>query len=1635
LIVASWCNASVASGQFVFSHFAGTTGGAGASDGTGSAARFASPQGVAVDALGYVYVADSDNHVIRRMSPAGVVTTIAGAAGVEGTADGARDAARFNRPKGLALDENGTLYVADHDNCAIRTISPDGVVDTLAGSPGSCGSTDATGTAARFLAPTGIAVDASGTLYVADTGNHTIRRITATGVVTTLAGQAGTSGSSDGTGSAARFASPWGIAIGDSATIFVTDLGNHTVRAVSQAGVVTTFAGTAGQVGSANGVGPAARFYSPAGLAIDAAGNLFVSEALAHTIRKITPSATVSLHVGGYLSPGTADGSTSLARFNGPLALTITAADTIYVADSGNHAIRAISVAWVVSTPAGAPPVAGSTNATGSAARFNRPDGLAVDASGNLYVADRVNHVIRRITSAGQVTTLAGNAGSAGSTDATGSAARFRLPYAVTVDASGVIYVADSSNHAIRRITAGGVVTTLAGLAGSAGSADGSGTAARFSGPMGIAVDAAGTVFVADSNNHTIRKITSTGVVSTFAGTAGAAGSTNATGTAARFNKPTGIAIDLAGTLFVVDQGNHTIRTISPAGVVGTLAGSPGSLGATDGAGAAARFRFPSHIGLDGAGDLYVTDTQNHAIRRVTPSGVVTTIGGTFGEAGASDGAGVMARFSSPLGIAVDAAGAVYVGDEGNHAVRRGVVGAEATATLTLSKTGAGSGTVDSEPAGISCGTDCAETLSRGTRVTLVANASPGSVFAGWSGAGCSGLGSCVVELAATTAVSARFLPDGPVVLSVTKSGSGDGTIVSTPAGISCGADCSEPYPVSTVVVLTVTPVSGTVFTGWSGGGCTGTGICVVTLVDATTVNAGFLTEGPPTARLSVAKLGTGDGTVTSAPAGISCGSDCSQTYVLPVVVTLTASPAAGSVFEGWTGAGCSGTSTCVAVLTADVTVTARFSLVTPPRPQALSVSVDGTGSGTVTSSPAGISCGSDCAESYAHGTLVSLAPVPAAGAFFLGWSGDCTGLGACDVSMTSARSVTATFGLAPPPSRTLTVSRTGSGTGTVTSSPAGISCGSDCSETYAPNTSVTLSATAAPGSVFAGWSGPCSGTSTCVVTLSASVSVDAVFGIDSPPPQATLTVVRAGTGSGLVSSTPGGIACGGDCTNDYDVGTVVTLQASTDLGSTFEGWSGAGCSGTGTCVVPLDAARTVTATFTATVPQARTMKVYLAEGATSSFIDTRLALLNPGDVDTTATVTFQLTGGAPVEVTLDVAAKRRVTLYPKDIPGLENAEFATQVESERQLVVDRTLSWDVANGYGAHAETAVPDPSLTWYLAEGATHSGFNLFYLMQNPNPVEAQVRVRFFRPSGSPLEKTYTLLPASRTNIWVNLEEFPGLGAALAATDVSASFESLNGQPIIVERALYLDRPGQPFAAGHASAGVVRPATAWFLAEGATGPYFDLFLLIANPTNNDAEVEAAFLLPDGTVIVKRHTVKASTRYTVWVDGQDPLLANTAVSTSMVSTNGVPIIVERAQWWPGTFEQWYEAHNSPGATQTLSRWAMAEGEVGGPRGIDTFILIANTSARSGDVNVTLVFEDGTTAERTFAVSGRSRFNVDVRAEFPAAIGRRFGAIVESLGPKPADIVVERAMYWDASGQRWAAGTNALATPLTFPQ
>jgi sugar lactone lactonase YvrE len=304
---------------------------------------------------------------------------------------------------------------------------------------------------------------------------------------------------------------------------------------------------------------------------------------------------------------------------------------------------------WVLAQPVIAP--------------LSSPRSIAIDQAGNLYIANVDDATIHKISMNGEDVVLGGLA--------VGGAAGLSTPSGVAVGATGVVYVANTDDQIICKISPDGKLMVLAGLSGNAGDTDGTGAAARFSTPTSVAVDGAGNVYVADNGSAIVRKITPAGVVTTLAGKAGAGGGVDGTGAAARFNTPRGIAVDGAGNVYVADEGNADIREITPAGVVTTLAGSDGRPGYRDGAGTAAKFGSPRGLTVDATGTVYVADTDNDVIRKITPDGTVSTVAGTAGEVGTTDGTGAAARFSAPRGIAVDAAGNLYVADSDNAIIRR----------------------------------------------------------------------------------------------------------------------------------------------------------------------------------------------------------------------------------------------------------------------------------------------------------------------------------------------------------------------------------------------------------------------------------------------------------------------------------------------------------------------------------------------------------------------------------------------------------------------------------------------------------------------------------------------------------------------------------------------------------------------------------------------------------------------------------------------------------------------------------------------------------------------------------------------------------------------------------------------------
>jgi hypothetical protein len=428
-----------------------------------------------------------------------------------------------------------------------------------------------------------------------------------------------------------------------------------------------------------------------------------------------------------------------------------------------------------------------------------------------------------------------------------------------------------------------------------------------------------------------------------------------------------------------------------------------------------------------------------------------------------------------------------------------------------------------------------------------------------------------------------------------------------------------------------------------------------------------------------------------------------------------------------------------------------------------------------------------------------------------------------------------------------------------------------------------------------------------------------------------------------------------------------------------------------------------------------------LSEGATSGFFATEIAVANPGAIGgSIARVDFFPVGGGVVSKDLVLQPFSRTTIRVNDIPELAGAEFSTQVSSiAGPLIVERTMTWDAASAYGAHTEHAVEDLSTTWYFAEGS-QGFFKTFLLLANPQAAKNVATVQYLRTDEAPITRTYPLEPRSRFTVDLGLDD----QLVNRSFGMIVSFE----QQGMAERAMYFGTT--PFlTGGHESAGVTAPSTTWFVPEGATGPFFETFILLANPSDAPVDATLEFLPQSGPPVTTTAPIPPRGRTTVNIETVDPSLANAAVATQVTSAS--PIIVERAQYWPDPAPSWYEAHNSFGVTQLGTTWGLGEGRVGQARGFQTYILLANPG--TSDANVTVRFlREGVKPSvlKTFLVRGRSRFNVTVGpgTDVPELENESFGALITSDQP----IAAERAMYSESPGQPvWAAGTSATAVRL----
>jgi sugar lactone lactonase YvrE len=637
------------------------------------------PYGVAQDGMGNRFIADTGNSVIRKVDTNGMTTIVAGNGSASFSGDGgaATNAGLFG-PASVAVDPVGNLFIADRGNNRIRKVDTNGVISTVAGNGVAAYAGDnGQATNAEIYSPVGICLDTNGDLFIADEFNSRIRKVGTNGVMTTVAGNGLPGYSTDGgSATACEINYPTGVAMDSSNNLFIADSYNCRIRKVNASGIISTVAGTGtpGYSGD-GGLAASAKINYPAAVAVDAARNLFIADSGNNCIRKVGTNNIITTVAGNGTNGFSGDGGMATnANLSGPQNVSVDCIGDLFIADSSNSRIREVGTNGTIVTVAGRNLNDGdfATNAT-----LNSAGGIAFDSVGNFYIADAYNNRVRKVDTNGIITTMAGNGIPAYSGDG-GAATNASLnrPFDVALDAFGNLFVADTFNSCIRRVDTNGFISTVAGKNAGFGGDGNAATNASLNHPYGVALDVSGNLFIADTANNRIRKVGTNSIITTIAGNSTFGSGASGIGSAATsigLNQPYAVTVDASGNVFIADSLDFRVRKVNTNDIITAVVGNGQAGFAGDGASAAsARLDFPKGLAVDAAGNLFITDSSNARIRKVDTNNIITTIAGngTTGYSG-DGGPANNASISNPFGLALDANDNLYFVDSDNNRIRK----------------------------------------------------------------------------------------------------------------------------------------------------------------------------------------------------------------------------------------------------------------------------------------------------------------------------------------------------------------------------------------------------------------------------------------------------------------------------------------------------------------------------------------------------------------------------------------------------------------------------------------------------------------------------------------------------------------------------------------------------------------------------------------------------------------------------------------------------------------------------------------------------------------------------------------------------------------------------------------------------
>jgi sugar lactone lactonase YvrE len=603
------------------------------------------PTGVAVDSTGNVYIADCYNNVVEKVTPSGTLSIIAGKAGQSGApTPGPAISSELDSPTRVAVDSSGNVYIADSGNAVVEKITPSGTLSIIAGKAGQSGTpTPGPATSSDLGVPDGLAVDSSGNLFIDDASNDVVEKVTPSGTLSIVAGKIGQSGApTPGPATSSDLDDPTGVTVDATGNLYVADTYNADIEKVTPSGTLSIIAGTGHSGAPTPGPATGSDLGHPFGVAIDSTGSIYIADTPNDMVEKVTSSGTLSIFAGfgaqsGVPTPGPAISS----DLDHPAGVAVDSSGNLYIADTYNDVVEKITPSGTLSVIAGDGRPGAPTPGPATATPLGGPNGVAVDSSGNLYIADGGNAVVEKVTPSGTLSIIAGKAGQFGSpTPGPATSSDLGVLGGLAVDSSGNLYIADAANGVVEKVTTAGILSIIA-------------TSSALGVPAGVAVDSFGNLYVADSGNDVVEKVTPSGTLSIVAGKIGQSGVPSpGPATSSDLDNPGGVAVDSSGNLYVADSGNDVVEKVTPSGTLSILAGNGQRDVPTAGPATSSALDDPNGVAVDSTGSLFIADTSNNVVEEVSAGSTAPSV--TLGVSLAGSGSGSVS--STPSGIACGSA-------------------------------------------------------------------------------------------------------------------------------------------------------------------------------------------------------------------------------------------------------------------------------------------------------------------------------------------------------------------------------------------------------------------------------------------------------------------------------------------------------------------------------------------------------------------------------------------------------------------------------------------------------------------------------------------------------------------------------------------------------------------------------------------------------------------------------------------------------------------------------------------------------------------------------------------------------------------------------------------------------------------